>query len=187
VHEVVPYDPAVQESDDAHTVSAVVVQEVVTAPEQVVQGEQGAVPALDHVEPATHSPGAVAHTMFDEAVHADVTAPEHVAQGEQGAVPVVDHVEPATQDAGDDAHTVSAVVEQEVVTAPEQVVQGKQGAVPALDHVEPATHSPGAAHKPVIGWQDQEPPEHFTTWPAGQLVGGVLEQKEQELTYPPGE
>ena len=85
---------------DAHTVSAVTLQAVVTAPEHVVQDVQGAVPELDHVEPETQDAGADAHTVSAVVVHAVVTAPEHVVQDVQGAVPALDHVEPATQDAG---------------------------------------------------------------------------------------
>ena len=173
------------------TVFAVVVQADVTklfAPEHVVHAVQGAVPELDHVEPATQDAGADAQTVFDVAVQAVVTAPEHVAQAAQGAVPALDHVEPATQDTGADAHTVSAVAVQAVVTAPEHVVHAAQGEDPVLDQFVPATHAL-AAQTPVVGRQAQLPPEQDIDCPAGQLpyAGGLPEQREQALTNPPGE
>jgi len=151
------YCPTGQEVGPAggpQTVFAVVVQADVTtlfAPEHVAQAVQGAVPALDHVEPATQDAGADAQTVSAVTLQVVVTAPEHVAQAVQGAVPELDHVEPATQDAGADAQTVFDVAVQAVVTAPEHVAQAVQGAVPELDHVEPVTHAAGAAQTPVIG------------------------------------
>ena len=109
------YCPTGQEVGPAggpQTVFAVVVQADVTtlfAPEHVVHAVQGAVPELDHVEPATQDAGADAHTVSAVTLQAVVTAPEQVVQAVQGAVPALDHVEPATQDAGADAQTVSAV------------------------------------------------------------------------------
>ena len=152
------YCPTGQEVGPAggpQTVFAVVVQADVTtlfAPEHVVHAAQGAVPELDHVEPATQDAGADEHTVFEVIVQAVATAPEHVVQAVQGALPELDHVEPATQDAGADAHTVSAVTLQAAVTAPEHVVQAVQGAEPELDQVEPAVHAAGAdAQTPLIG------------------------------------
>ncbi len=182
-------EPATQDAGaDAHTVSAVAIQAVVTEPEHAVHAAQGAVPALDHVEPATQDAGADAHTVSAVAIQAVVTEPEHAVHAAQGTVPALDHVEPATQDAGADAHTVSVVAVQAVVTEPEHAVHAVQGEDPVLDQFVPATHAL-AAQTPVVGRQAQFPPEQDIDCPVGQLpyAGGLPEQREQALTNPPGE
>ena len=68
--------------------------------EEAAHVSQGAVPAVENVDPATH---ATWHTVSVVLVHDVFTPAPHVesaAHGEQGVFPEEDHVEPAEQGTG---------------------------------------------------------------------------------------
>jgi len=133
---------------------------------------QGAVPAVENVEPATHATWHTVSDVLAQEVLTPAEQEESAAQVSHGALPDRENVEPTTHAMW---QTVSVVLVQAVFTPGahvESAAQVSHGALPEEENVVPAAHATWHTVSVVVEQTVFTPAVHVAS--AAQILHGAV-------------